>query len=582
METIYINTTDTNSYSVETVVNVTVNTDSIDTSRGSNPYAGSGTSTDPYIVTWLDNDVENPHNWSKRRRRFITIITSISLFMVSLDSSTYAAAAPQLMAEFHVTSELITLGLSLYVLGFAFGPLLWGPLSEMYGRRPVFTSTYLVFIVFMFAASGSPNIASLLVFRFIAGMFGASTLTNSAATISDIWIPIQRGAGMALYAVCAFCGPIVGPIIGGYVSETSGWFIDFIVMSAAPTGAYIVYLLVVPETYHPVILRRRAIALESSDSNGCIYRSSHDTHHANIGLKEKLKMSLVRPWGLLLLEPILLLITIWIAIVYGTLYLFFEAFPIVFAEGRGWTQGETGLAFLGIGFGVAVGVALNYFVFDPQYIRTSKQYESGGKQTPPEARLPMACIGAILCPAGLFAFAWTTYPSIHWAVCICVASPFGTGMVLIFLSAQQYIIDVYQLYAASAMAGNSLLRSLFGFAFPLFASQMFHGLGVQWASTLLAFLSLMCTPIPFAFSRYGYAIRQMSLYAKSDKQIQFQKHHHHWNQNQNQEDQCEKNILSETATSDAAIQLQSPPPGEEKPRDIEISVIDKSSIQQRI
>lgn len=166
-----------------------------------------------------------------------------------------------------------------------------------------------------------------------------------------------------------------------------------------------------------------------------------------------------------------------------------------------------------------VGVALNVYIFDPQYIKVSEQCQAEGRKTPPEARLPMACVGGILCPISLLCFAWTTYPWINWAASVCLIAPFGTGMVLVFLAAQSYLIDVYLKYAASALAANSLLRSLFGFAFPLFAGNMYSGLGVQWATTVVAAMSLICVPIPFIFYKYGEKIRGMSKHAKSTRNM---------------------------------------------------------------
>ena len=132
----------------------------------------------------------------------------------------------------------------------------------------------------------------------------------------------------------------------------------------------------------------------------------------------------------------------------------------------------------------------------------------------PEARLPPALLGAVLIPIGQFWFAWTNGPEIHWSVSIISGIPFGMGMVLVFLSIFNYLIDTYTVYAASVLAANSILRSAFGFAFPLFTSYMYKSLGIHWASSIPAFLALACVPAPFLFYKYGAIIRRKQKYSR--------------------------------------------------------------------
>lgn len=187
----------------------------------------------------------------------------------------------------------------------------------------------------------------------------------------------------------------------------------------------------------------------------------------------------------------------------------FGAFPIVYQRERGWSEGVGGLAFLGILVGMMIAVV--YTVYDNTRYMRSVAENSG--LAPPEARLPPALIGCIALPIGLFWFAWTNSPSIHWIVSIIGSAPFGFGVVLVFLSLLNYLIDSYTIYAASVLAGSSVLRSLFGAAFPLFTSQMYDRLGIHWASSVPAFLALLCVPFPWLFYKYGASIRMKCKYA---------------------------------------------------------------------
>ena len=265
--------------------------------------------------------------------------------------------------------------------------------------------------------------------------------------------------------------------------------------------------LYVPETYAPVLLRRRAAKL--SEMTGKVYVSKMDL--ANKAPRaQQVKTTLLRPWILLFREPIVFLTAIYLAIVYGTLYLMFAAFPIVFQRGRGWSAGIGGLAFIGVAVGMLFAVA--YSMFDNRrYARVAAA--SPGGMAPPEARLPPAIIGSVLLPIGLFWFAWTNGPEIHWVVPIIASGFFAAGLVSVFLSLLSYMIDSYTVFAASVLAANSVLRSLFGAAFPLFTTYMYQDLGIHWASSIPAFLALACTPFPLLFYIYGARIRKGCKYA---------------------------------------------------------------------
>lgn len=270
---------------------------------------------------------------------------------------------------------------------------------------------------------------------------------------------------------------------------------------------WIIGSLLIPETYAPVLLRRRAEKL--SKLSGKIYRSKLEVDQGKVSLKESFKVALSRPWLLLFREPIVFLLSLYMAIVYGTLYMLFAAYPIVFEGVRGWNQGVGSLPFLGIMVGMLMAVA--YSIWDnKRYIRV--QDENDGF-APPEARLAPCLIASIAIPVGLFWFAWTNYPSVHWMAPIAAGVPFGFGMVLVFLGIMNYLIDAYTIFAASVLAANSVLRSCFGAAFPLFTTYMYQDLGIHWASSIPAFLAIACVPFPFLFYKYGPKIRKGCKYA---------------------------------------------------------------------
>ncbi|BAE65553.1 unnamed protein product [Aspergillus oryzae RIB40] len=471
------------------------------------PYKGSGTDDDPYIVEWIPNDPRNPMLLNKSLKWAYTITVAFATFGVSLSSSAYAGGIQEVIKHFGIGEEVATLGVSLFVLGFAVGPLVWAPLSELIGRQIVFFVSYGALAFFCAGAAGAQNSWTLIILRFFAGSFGSSPLTNAGGVIADIFPAEERGLATSLFAGAPFLGPTLGPVIGGFLGENAGWRWVQGFLATFTGLIWIVESLLVPETYAPLLLRKRAARLTTL--TGKVHRSKLELERGKVTMTSAFGAALLRPWILLFAEPIVLLLSTYMAIIYGTLYMLFDAFPIVFQQLRGWSEGVGSLPFLGVMIGMMLAVALNMYD-NKRYVAIHKAHHGFA---PPEARLPPTMLGSIAIPIGLFWFAWTNAPPVHWIVSIIAAAPFGFGMVLVFLNIMSYLIDAYTIYAASVLAANSIIRSCFGAGFPLFTTYMYRNLGVHWASCIPAFLALACVPFPFVFYKYGAVIRRKCKYA---------------------------------------------------------------------
>ncbi|KAG5645832.1 hypothetical protein DXG03_005173 [Asterophora parasitica] len=461
---------------------------------------------------------------------------ALCTFTVSFGSSSYTGGIQGTMRDLRISEDVAILGISLYVLGFALGPLVFAPMGEMFGRRIVFLMTLSAYAAFQIGGSLGHNLPTLLSCRLLTGIFGSSPLTNAGGAVSDIWNARERGLASAIYATVPFLGP--GPIVGGFVAQNPhlGWHFNFWLIFLFSVITLVIGYFATPETYGPVLLRKRAAKL-SAASNGIVhYVSTHDMHRSRSFLNV-MRVNLSRPFGestsahyfrqhvvdhqyvvFIATEPIVLLLAIYISIMYGTLYALFSGFPIVFQHHRGFTPGQSGLAFLGVGVGITLGVASQSYQ-DKLYRRAMDNGPSG--RAPPEARLHTAIMGGILIPIGLFWFAWTSTPSIHWIVPILAGIPFGAGVAQILQSLTTYLMDTYPLYFASSIAATIVLRSCCGAAFPLFSPTMFKALGDEWAMSVFAFLALVCTPIPilffiFVLQKYGSWIRSKSRVAVKD------------------------------------------------------------------
>ncbi|KZV63930.1 MFS polyamine transporter [Peniophora sp. CONT] len=466
---------------------------------------------DPNLVRFGgSDDMGNPHNWSKKYRWFLTLICSLLTVNVTFASSAPTPSSKLIMQYFGVSVEVTDLVTSLFLFGYCVGPIFWGPGSEVFGRRPVFILAMTCYTLFILGQALAHNTATLLVTRFLSGFFACAPLTNAGGVIVDIWDPVMRGTASALFVSMVFLGPVLGPLVSGFIVQTTGdfrWVFWVMFIFAAVCSALTVVFL--PETYGPRILELRAIRLRREDpvKNQDLYAEA-EKHGWDFN--SLLDRTLKRPFKMLGGELILLLITIYHSVVYGVLYGLFEAVPIIFMEKRGFTVSQSGLAFIGVGIGVLLSGVVS--------ISTSRMYPALVKVwrgfPPPEHRLYGAMIAGPAMVIGAFWLGWTgAYSDVHWAAPAVSLIFIGMSVTLVFVSFISYLVDTYLMYAASALAANTIARSVVGAAFPLFTTQMYHGMGIQWASTLIGLVALVLAPIPFLFFKYGARIRASSKFA---------------------------------------------------------------------
>lgn len=460
-------------------------------------------SQDPNIVDWDGpDDPANPQNWSGTKKWAHIAVLSVLTLLTPLASSMFAPGVPELMRDFHSTSEdLATFVVSVYLLGFAAGPLVVAPLSEMYGRLPVYHVCNAIFIVWTVACALSTSMNMLIGFRFLAGCFGIAPITNGGGTIADLMAPEKRGAAMAIWAMGPLLGPVIGPVAGGFLAEDVGWRWIFWVIAIALALAATAALVILRETYAPTLLEKKTKRLQKETGNMNL-RSKLDL---GITPKELWKRSLIRPAKLMFLSPICALMSFYMAIVYAIMYLLFTTFTFVFEDHYGFSPSTIGLVYIGCGIGMLLGLAVLGSLSDPLMKRLAEKHNGGNLK--PEYRLPMLMYGGPFIPLGLFLYGWTTQYHVQWAVPLLGTLFVGIGMIAAFMCINTYLVDTFTRYAASAMAANTVLRSAFGAVFPLFALQMYNTLGLGWGNSLIAFIALALCPIPFAFYFYGERLR---------------------------------------------------------------------------
>ncbi|BFZ64826.1 GTPase-activating protein [Saitoella coloradoensis] len=438
--------------------------------------AYEGTRKDPNVVTWYsDTDPENPANWSLGKRCIVTALICLLTFAVYIGSSIYSPGILDIEQRWGITQVPATLGLTAFVAGYGIGPMFLSPLSEIpaIGRNTIYIICLFIFVCLQVPTALCGGLGALIPLRFAAGFVGSPPLATGGASIGDMFGPKKRAYPIAILLL-------------------------------------LILAFFLPETSAENILVKRARRLRKLTGNKDL-KSEGEIEQSQMTLSQVAVMSLWRPFQLTFGEPIVFFLDLYIALVYGILYIWFESFAIVFTQFYGFNLGEEGLAFMGI-LVMTIITTLGYFAYC--YFYLEKKFDDEGNLRPVELRLQAAMFASIWIPICLFWFGWTSRPRIHWIVPIIGSSFFSVGAFLLFQCVINYLGDAYPKYAASVYAGNDFFRAAFGAGFPLIATPLFANLGIGWGCSLLGFISVGMIPIPFVLYRYGDWLRKKSKYAK--------------------------------------------------------------------
>ncbi|KAL4895338.1 major facilitator superfamily domain-containing protein [Aspergillus ambiguus] len=463
------------------------------------------TDFDRGVVGWDgQDDPNNPQNFSAGRKWGLISLISAFTFISPLASSMFSPAVSYVAVDLKETNEtILSFTVSIYILGYAFGPLLLAPLSEIYGRRIVLGAANWFFVAWQIGCALAQNIETLIICRFFAGIGGSACITLGAGVIADLMPIEKRGMATSIWGVGPLIGPVAGPIAGGFLGEEVGWRWVFWVLLIASGVMALAIEALNQETYAPVLIRRKTAKLAKTLGRSDL-RSAYEKNHEHASVGEILVQGMKRPILLLVKSPIVLLLSLYMSLIYGLLYLFFTTIPTVFTTQYGFSTGLSGLAYLGIGVGFILGLGSVAATNDRIVVKLT---DRKGKYEP-EMRLPLMIFFSCILPISFFWYGWTADKHVHWIAPIIGMIPFGVGMMGVYLPIQAYVIDCYSAYAASANATLTATRSLVGALLPLAGPAMFEALGLGWGNSLLGFLALAFVPIPLFFTRYGKAIRE--------------------------------------------------------------------------
>lgn len=465
------------------------------------------------LVDWYTtDDAANPQNWSNGKRGFVALLICAYTFAVYCGSAIYTSGEGGVIKEFGVSPTAASLPLSLYVLAYGMGPLLFAPLSEIpvVGRSPVYAVTMLLFVILSIPTALVKNFAGLLVLRFLQGFFGSPCLANGGATMQDMYSLLKLPYALTIWVSAAYCGPALGPLLSGFAVTAKGWRWSLweILWIAGPV--FVLMFLLVPETSTPNILLRRAqrLRLLTGDTR---LRSQSEIDQKNIKPSKVFISAVIKPLEITIKDPAIAFVNLYTALVYGIYYSFFEVFPLVYPVYYGFTLGTIGVLFTCILVACLIGVAI-YILY--LYLYLVPDILARGLRAQ-EHRLVPALIASFLPPVGLFIFAWTARPDIPWIASVIGIVVYGASCFVLLQCIFVYVPLSYPQYAASLFAGNDFFRSALACGSILFARPLFTNLGVDRGVSLLAGLSVMGILGMFTLYYQGANLRARSKFATS-------------------------------------------------------------------
>ncbi|EMC99057.1 hypothetical protein BAUCODRAFT_120350 [Baudoinia panamericana UAMH 10762] len=462
-------------------------------------------------VTWYsDTDPENPQNWTTQRKASSFLLICLLTFAIYSCSSIITPAEFTFRTQWGVSPQASLLVLSMYVLGYGCGPMIFAPLSEvpMLGRNTPYIVSFAMFFIMTIPCATVTNYPGLVVCRFFQGFFGGPVLATGGASAGDIFHFWAVPYGMAMWACAGYSGPALGPVMSVFAIEERTWrwsMYETLIISGV---TFILMFFLLPETNPETILLRRAQRLRRITGRDDLL-SETEKRDGHLTWQLISNKYIIMPFKIPLLDPAIGFIHLYIGLIYGIYYSFFEAFPVAYLEVYGFSIQSMSIVFLTIGIGAALAaflyIALVYFIYEP--------YTKKNGIGHPEYRLVPGLVSASLLPIGLFLFGWTARPGINWAV--------PTLGVLIFASTSFVLIQVifvylptsYPRYAASIFAGNNLLRSVIACCAIHWSLPLYANLGIGRGVSVVGGICAGCLIPLVALWHYGPTLRAKSRFA---------------------------------------------------------------------
>ncbi|PLN77154.1 MFS general substrate transporter [Aspergillus taichungensis] len=453
--------------------------------------------------------------WPRWKKWSYLLAVACVQISMNFNTSVYPSAVKPLSKAFNISEQHARTGQMIYLVTYSVGCELWAPWSEEFGRWPILQLSMFLINIWQLPAALAPNWGSILVAR---GLGGVSTAGGSVTLglIADIYEAETQQFPLAFIVFSSCIGTSIGGIIGGPIARFLGWRWFFWIQLIFG-GAVQLIIFFMPESRSTIIMDKIAKQRRKSGEDPNVY-GPNELKKPRVSMKEAGTI-LVRPFHMLLREPIVLCLSLLSGFSDALIFTFLESFAIVYEQGWGFGTLAQAWAFIPINLAYAIG----YFSYFPWFWRDQKiRKRHGDDAIPPERRLKWLLFLAPLEPIGLFGFAWTSFGKergVHWIGSMIFSALVGIANYAIYLSTVDYMVASYGVYSASATGGNAFARDLLAGISAMYATPMYENIGDKWhveyATTILACLSCLVVVPIYVFYWYGPQVRAKSKFAQS-------------------------------------------------------------------
>lgn len=419
------------------------------------------------VVEFGEQDKDNPHQWPLSWKYVQTFQIFMVAFALPMGGAIFAPAMDDIADTFSCPKQTVLLGQTGFVVMLGIAPLFHAPMSETFGRRPVYLLNLAMYTLLQIATALSPNVASFIAFRTLSGVFGSVGVANGGGTVSDMFDTRERAQVLGIYLIAPLIAPPIGPLIGGLIIGSLHWRMIFWFSTILAGVITIGCSFFLYETRGSTILQHRKARLDKKHPD-TIWRVEGVSNQSVLG---KIAGNSTRAIRILVTQPIVLTMSFYQALIFSSMYTLYSQYSTIWSTPPyNFSKPQIGLAYLGPAVGFIFTSIFIVLFIDRLYNWLAARHGDEGQ---PEYRLPMANVGAVLLPISLFWFGWAVQKELYWPIPLAATLFFGASQVSIFNTVQTYYIDAYTANAASALAAGAFLRSIIGGIVPIFVGGMF-------------------------------------------------------------------------------------------------------------
>ncbi|EQB56530.1 hypothetical protein CGLO_03454 [Colletotrichum gloeosporioides Cg-14] len=483
--------------------------------------------------TAIDGKYQSPFAWTLKKKITVLFGTFIASTLAAYSAGGYAMASEPLTQKWDISNTEFNVGITLFVLGFGFAPMILALISEIYGRYWVFVGSGAVFFCGTLGCAITASFPGMLVSRLIVGNGASVFATLTGGVVGDVFDKENRNTPMALYSLSIMIGTGLGPMMSGIIVDHLHWRWIFYVQMITVGSTTLALFFFFDETRSNVVLRKKCIALNKHFEDIILHRTASSTTADRPMLQSELQPSMDTPvrvqfrehfegpeldlsiiWRsfsfplkLLFTESVVFWFSAWVSFAWAILFMQFNSIGLAFRSTYDFNSSQVGGVYTAVIVGSILGAVITIFQ-DPVFRKLMPR-----QMATPEGRLYSACIESLFLPIGLFWFGWSTSKDTHWIVPALAVASVTIGIFTIYLAVFNYLADIYHRYASSALAAQSMCRNLLAGVFPLFTNTMFQKLGFGPAGSLLGGIGLLLSLVPWLLCIYGEKIRGRSPFA---------------------------------------------------------------------